>query len=274
MSEPVILLPLDGSQRALNALPVAKVFAALDGAPLRILHVTDRPPPLAELAAQLGVEPVELRGAAIESRPGEPASVILAVAQESPARMIVMNTHTKPAAPPEVLGHTALAVLRATPCPVVLVNPELDLAGWRLRRVLLPHEGTPATSDALRPGAEFARTADAELIVLQVAEAGIPVPAESGSLTPPAYLDQPQHEWPAWGGEFLERLACICPLSGLRVRLLLGRGAPAAEILRVAHEQAADLVVLAWKGRWGPERAATLRAVVAGGPCPILVVRI
>jgi nucleotide-binding universal stress UspA family protein len=34
-------------------------------------------------------------------------------------------------------------------------------------------------------------------------------------------------------------------LVGLRVRLLLGRGEPQAEILRVAREQSADLIVLA-----------------------------
>ena len=42
MTEPVILLPLDGSQPALHALPVARVFSALEGAPLRIMHVADR----------------------------------------------------------------------------------------------------------------------------------------------------------------------------------------------------------------------------------------
>ena len=63
MTEPVILLPLDGSQRALHALPVARVFSALDGAPLRIMHVADTPPPLPQLAAQLGLEPGVLRAA-------------------------------------------------------------------------------------------------------------------------------------------------------------------------------------------------------------------
>ena len=104
-------------------------------------------------------------------------------------------------------------------------------------------------------GAQLARRAGAELIVLQVVAADAPILSGRDSLAPPLYVDQPQHEWSAWAAEFIERLGCVCPLAGLRVRLMLGRGTPAAEILRVARAHVADLIVLAWKGGWGPERA-------------------
>ena len=39
MSEPVILVPLDGSKQALSALPVAKVLGEIERAALHILHV-------------------------------------------------------------------------------------------------------------------------------------------------------------------------------------------------------------------------------------------
>ena len=39
MSEPVILVPLDGSEQALAALPVAKVLGGIERAALHILHV-------------------------------------------------------------------------------------------------------------------------------------------------------------------------------------------------------------------------------------------
>ena len=39
MSQPVILVPLDGSNQALSALPVAKVLGEIERATLRILHV-------------------------------------------------------------------------------------------------------------------------------------------------------------------------------------------------------------------------------------------
>lgn len=93
-------------------------------------------------------------------------------------------------------------------------------------------------------------------------------------MTTPLYLDQPQHEWPTWVSEFIGRLACVCPLAGLRTRLRLGRGDPAPEILRVAREVSANPIVLAWKGDWTPERAVTLKAVVREVSCPTMVVRI
>lgn len=274
MSGLPILLPLDGSQSALNAMPVAKVFAELEGAPIRILHVADRAPQLAELARQLGVPPSELHGASLETRPGRAADVILQTARET-TRLIVLSTYTAEDEPADILGRTALAVLREADGPVVLVNPRLDLRGWSLRRVLLPHEGTTATSDAIRPAVELARRAGAELLLLQIAAASAPgAPADAGSMGPPAYIDQAQHEWPAWAGEFIERVACHCSLEGVRVRVILGHGTPGEEILRVAQEQAADLIVLAWKGRWAPDRAQTLKAVVRGAPCPTLVVKL
>jgi nucleotide-binding universal stress UspA family protein len=270
----VILVPLDGRSAALPALSVAKVFSELEGAPVRLLHVTEQAPPAADLARQLGLRTVELPGASLEARAGEPAATILAAAGDLHARLIVLCTHTAPGSPAGKVGATALSVLRGASCPVILVNPARPLQDWRLRKVLLPHEGTPATSDGAKPGAELARRADAELLVLLVAASGAANPQERGTLTSPFYLDQPQHEWPAWAGEFMERLACICPLSDLRVRLLLGRGSPSSEILRVAREESVDLIVLNWKGIWAPERAETLKAVVREAACPTMVVRV
>jgi len=274
VSDPVILLPLDGSEHALAAIPVALTFSQLVGAPLRIIYVSTKAPEPMELVELLGLSRAALGSFSVEAREGNPATVIVRAAEEMNARLVVMCTHTAAARPTDIVGSTVLAVLRQAFCPVVLVNPKHALHGWHLDRVLLPHDGSPAAAGAVGWAAEFVRRASAELLVLQVAVGGIPVPQERGSLTSPLYVDQPQHEWPAWASEFIERLACICPLAGLRVRLLLGRGKPAAEILRVAREQSADLIVLAWKGNWAPKHAATLKAVVRDASCPTMVAHI
>jgi nucleotide-binding universal stress UspA family protein len=274
VSQPVILVPLDGSEHALVALPVAKGFSEIEGATLHIIHVADHKTPPMELLGRVGLEPAELRGATIEAKTGEPATMILDAARETKASLIVMCTHTAPAKPGQILGRTAFGVLLGASCPVVLVHPERDLHGWRLHRILLPHDGSPAPSAALRSAAEFARRVGTELVVLLVAATGTPKPRERGSLTTPFYLDQPQHEWPAWAHEFIERLACLCPLDGLRVRLILAHGRPEAEIVRAATEHSVDLIVLAWRGEWGPEHAETLKAVVREAPCPTMVARV
>jgi nucleotide-binding universal stress UspA family protein len=271
MSEPVILVPLDGSKQALAALPVAKVLGEIERAALHILHVGEHERAGEDLRSRLGREAPVLDGFTIDARVGTPAVEILQVAGEIKPRLIVMCKHDG-AERGKMLGRTAMKVLHDALCPVVLVPPERGAIPWHLHHVLVPHDGTPTTSAALPPAAELAQLGHAELLVVHVTNIRA-APAEPGSLTTPRYVDQPQHEWPAWASEFMNRLACVCPLDHLHVRILLAHGNPAAEILRMSEKQSTDLIVLAWRGRWDAPRAATLKNILREAHCPIMVVR-
>jgi nucleotide-binding universal stress UspA family protein len=271
MSEPAILIPLDGSEQALAALPVAKVLGEIERAALHILYVGEHERADEELRSRIGREAPALDGFTIETRAGVPAAEILQVALEMKPRLIVMCKHSG-AERRKLLGRTAMKVLHDVSCPVVLVPPERGARPWHLHHVLVPHDGTPTTSAALQPAAELAERGRAELLVAHVTNIR-PAPAEPGSLTTPRYLDQPQHEWPAWTSEFVKRLACVCPLGRLHVRIFLAHGNPAAEILRLSEKQSTDLIVLAWRGRWEAPRAATLKDILREAHCPIMVVR-
>jgi nucleotide-binding universal stress UspA family protein len=271
MSEPVILVPLDGSEQALAALPVAKVLGEIERAALHVLHVGERESSEAQLRNRLAHGTPVLDGLTIETRVGTPPAQILQVARELKPLLIVMCKH-RHADPGKLLGSTAMAVLHAASCPVVLVPPERGTTPWHLHHVLLPHDGTPRTSAALPPAAQLADRAHAELLVAHVTDGGT-APAELGSLTAPRYVDQPQHEWPAWSSEFLNRLACICPLGHLHVRISLTHGDPAAEVLRLSEKQSTDLIVLAWRGRWDEPHAAIVKDVLGDARCPTMVVR-
>jgi nucleotide-binding universal stress UspA family protein len=272
MNQPVILVPLDGSQSALAALPVAKVLGEIEQTTLLLLHVAeDKTTPHAELLNRFRRESPVLDGIPIETRTGEPAAEILDIADGIKPQMIVLCTHSA-TEPRNVLGRTATSVLRKASCPLVLVPPDRGSTPWHLHHVLVPHDGTPSTSAALRPAEEIAGHAGAELLVVHVTDLR-PAPAESGSFTSPLYVDQPQHEWPAWSNEFIKRLACICPLGHLHVRMFLAHGDPAAEINRLAQEQSTDLIVVAWRGVWEAPRAAILKDLLGKARCPIMVVR-
>ena len=270
MTGPVVLVPLDGSKQALGALPIARRLAELAKASVRILHVTEAAGPLGKTAEALGLAAADLRGATLEVRAGSPAEAILAAAADCGATLIVMCAQSADVGPAGAIG-AALAVLSRAQCPVVMVGPTGAPAGWALRRVLALHDGSPSVSDALRPAAELAHEAGAELVVLQVA--GDERALEAGSMPPIMYLDQVQHGWPVWSEEFLQRLACVCPLADVQVRLRVAHGEPAAETIRVAGEESADLIVLAWKGRWEARHASRWNAMLQGAPCPILVTR-
>jgi nucleotide-binding universal stress UspA family protein len=271
MSEPIILVPLDGSKQALAALPVAKALGEIERAALHILHVGEHELAGDELRSRLGREASVLDGFTIDARVGTPAVEILQVAGEIKPRMIVMCKHSG-AERGKMLGRTAMKVLHDAPCPVVLVPPERGATPWHLHHILVPHDGTPSTSAALQPAAELADRGRAELLVVHVTDIRA-APAEPGSLTTPRYVDQPQHEWPAWTSEFINRLACVCPLGHLQVRIVLAHGDTAAEILRLCKRQSTDLIVLAWRGIWEAPRAATMKDILREAHCPIMVVR-
>ncbi len=269
MGEPIIIVPLDGSKQALAALPVAKALSEIERAALHILYIGGHELLKDELRSRLGREAPVLDGFTLDARVGTPAVQILQVAREMNPRMIVMCKHSGTERG-KMLGRTAMKVLHDAACPLVLVPPERGAAPWHLHHVLVPHDGTPSTSAALQPAAELAERGRAELLVLHVT--GKTAPAEA-SLTAPRYVDQPQHEWPAWTGEFVNRLASVCPLGHLHVRMLLAHGDIAAEILRLCKTQSMDLIVLAWRGLWEAPRAATLKDILREAHCPIMVVR-
>jgi len=271
MSEAVILVPLDGSQQALAALPVAKVLGEIEGAALHILQVGEHELAGEKLRSRLGREAPALNGFTIDARVGTPAVEILQVAKEVKPRVIVMCKHSG-GERGKILGRTAMKVLHDAECPVVLVPSERGARPWHLHHVLVPHDGTPSTSAALQPAAELAERGRAELLVVHVTDIRV-APAEAGSLTTPRYVDQPQHEWPAWTSEFVYRLACICPLGHLHVRMLLAHGDTAAEILHLSERQSTDLIVLAWRGIWEAPRAGTLKHILREAQCPVLVAR-
>jgi nucleotide-binding universal stress UspA family protein len=271
MSKGLILVPLDGSTQALAALPVARVFAEIEQADLHVLYVGEHRIANEELRSRLGRDASLLDGLPIDARIGMPATEILQVAQEIKPGLIVLCRHSGTERG-KMLGRTAMKVLHDAPCPMVLVPPERGVTPWHLHHVLVPHDGTPSTSAALRPAAEIAERGRAELLVAHVTDVKR-APVEAGSFTTPRYVDQPQHEWPAWAREFYSRLACICPLDRLHVRILLAHGDIAAEVVRLSEQQSTDLIVLAWRGIWEVPRAATMKNVLRQAHCPIMVVR-
>jgi len=272
MMPPLYLVPLDGSLRTLAALSVARSLGGIESGTVLAMHVTDEALAASEMTRRLGLDREELRGTVVEVHPGNPAEAILRVARERQAAVLVMCTHTAKPRAVGFLGATAAAVLRDAPCPVVIVPTDLDVASWSLENVLLPHDGTPTTSAAIGRATELARKAGANLHLLHVAAPG-GASAEPGSFSSPRYVDQRQHEWPAWAGEFLERFVVSCPMDVSLLRLSLARGDPGSEIVRFATVHPVDLIVLAWRGASDPGRARVVREVLRGAPCPVMVLR-
>lgn len=270
-----IIVPLDGSVPALAALPVAKRLAEQEGATLHLVHVEGRVHSPRDVLSQIGLTPEEVHNSVLNHLTGPPAVSIVHQATEHQSILIVMCTHTGLAKPDSGLGLVAEDVLRLAPCPVVLVSPGRGMHPWILRQILLPHDGTPTMAAAILPAVDLAEYSGAELWVLHVAAPRTAPPVEPGTIRAPRYLDQPQHEWPAWTREFLGRLYALGhPPEDMTLHLSLAKGEPSQEIVRFATEHESDLIVLAWRGHLEAERAATLKAVIQAAPCPVFILRV
>ncbi len=272
---PHVLVALDGSPASATALPVAQVIADQLGAEVAILHI---PTPEISLAAlrqrlrRLTATPLPLR---LEETP-EPAEGILHALDDPRVILVVLTTHGRTIGRRRGLGHIAEAVIARTTRPVLLVRPEAvqkrPVTGFH--HLLVPLDGTPTTALVLQPAAQLAQRLQASIDLLFVVSPDQPPPAEPGSIAAPRYIDQPQHEWPAWATEVIERLGCLC--AGLPrdvpVRTFLMTGDIAAAILHFAIKHDIDAIVLARRSHLEPGRARVLRSVLASTPCPVFLV--
>lgn len=140
--------------------------------------------------------------------------------------------------------------------PVVLIPAGARLPR-RIRRVLLPLNGTARSAAAVAEAAERFARGGAELVVLHVFDAE----------TVPKFWDQHAHAGQAWEQEFLAR---YCALPG--ARLELRSGAAAEHVAKVAGAEQADMIALAWSQRLDPGRAAAVRQTVLDAEVPVMLI--
>jgi nucleotide-binding universal stress UspA family protein len=267
-----VLLPLDGRPLSHAALPVARALATLVDAALHIIYVTNQPMTQEDLQKRLSLNAEDMHNTVFDVVSGDPVEGILRVATRRPHPIIVMTTHSSADRSERGLGPVTESVLQVAPCPMLLVPPEHTYQGWQLRQILLPQDGSPATASAVAPVMHLVQHTGAKLLVVHVSGADIRPPQEPGAITVPRYVDQPQHEWPAWTEEFLERVRSLSgepEKHGLRFFLALGK--PGSEIRRIAEEQQVDVIVLPWHGSLEARHASALKVVLLDAPAPILL---
>jgi len=141
--------------------------------------------------------------------------------------------------------------------PVVLVPAGARQLPGRIRRVLLPLDGTARSAVAVAQAAERFARGGAELVVLHVFDAQ----------NVPKFWDQQAHAGQAWEQEFLAR---YCALPG--ARLELRSGAAAEHVVKVAGAEQADMIALAWSQRLEPGRAAAVRRTILDAEVPVMLV--
>jgi nucleotide-binding universal stress UspA family protein len=250
MTATTVLAALDNS---LADKPVLKTALALGdalGATVEPIHVATDGGRVAHGEAEAAGLPLSvLRGPVIET--------LLTQGARTDVVALVAGARGMPGAR-KPLGSTALAIATTLPKPVVIVPPNAMPAA-AFRRVLVPLEGRLSETLTPRVIIDVARGSALEVVVLHVYD-----PTDL-----PAFTDQPQHEQDAWAEEFLRRY-CPWGIGSVRLEVRVGR---AEDLLPLVAEQThADLVALGWGQRLAEGRAPVVRAVLARGRTPVLLV--
>jgi nucleotide-binding universal stress UspA family protein len=292
-----ILCPTDFSDFSARALAHATAFARWYGARITLLYVSPLIPPVGAfppLVSSVAVEPLsreraldDLRafGASAAAagvpmdavvRDGSAGARILEEASEANADLVVMGTHGRGGFERLVLGSVAEKVLRKSPCPVLTVSrPAHDRTPHEppeLRRVLCATDLSPASREALRSAVSLARLSGARLTVLNVVDwpqQEVPGP---DFFDVPAYRRHLEADAARQLGEEVSGEAAQCR----GVREVVAAGTPWREVLRVAADDDAELIVIGVHGRNALDRllfGSTAQHVVRQASCPVLTVR-
>ena len=136
-----VLVPLDGSELAEDAIETANLLAGTLDTELTLLQVVESPPypyyylpydPDAELGAarqylQSHADRLRAQGKRVTARAtmGNPSWVVARVAREVEADIVVMATHGRTGLDRLVLGSVATATLQRSDVPVLLVRPSV-----------------------------------------------------------------------------------------------------------------------------------------------------
>ena len=262
MTTPSVLCPVDFSGSSRGALRYAASIAGHFGAGLTLLAVND---PLFKEAdeyagnSQLEEEtrreldrffsetfPEQVPGVSDVRREvtiGKPPQEILRVAREQQCNVIVMSSHGVTGFRKLFFGSTTERVLREAMVPV-LVTPESDRGPQRfddlrrlVRRVLVPVDLTPATSQPVHAARRVAETLAVPLVLLHVVEPARPLAIS------PLRASKIDAERRYRAERELEAAADAMP-ENIKAEALIAYGEAAEEIAKVASDRDAGLIVM------------------------------
>jgi len=140
-------------------------------------------------------------------------------------------------------------------------------------KILVPTDFSGAAVTAWTTARGLARRLGAELLLVHVFA---PPPLYSEGPFTGERVRQVYAAGRAWVDKTLEEWAAAARADGLAVRVEVREGSPHREILALAAEERADMIVLGTHGRGGLERAllgSVADRVIRLAPCPVVSVR-
>jgi nucleotide-binding universal stress UspA family protein len=273
-----VLVPLDGSEFALAALPTARAIANRFDADLHSISVVDRGADGSHLgalgAAALGVPVGDDHSTVVTD--DDVSGAILRRAVALGDCVVCMSTHGRGRLSGAVVGSVAREVVQRSVAPLVALGPLADRPGWSptrlwpeplsVPRIIACVDGSKTSEQVLPVAATWARALEMTLTILRVVEDGLPplrVPDSPGPANDPAsYVE-------GLAKQFAEHAPEV---RGEVVRDPIG---VASALKTYLDQRPAGLVALTTHARAGMQRVlfgATGASIVYASTAPCLVV--
>lgn len=295
-----ILLPLDGTRLAEQALPYVALVARRTGAQVHLATVRphsglapsdlpDMEPPqhmpeeyLAAVAGRLREAGVDNVSATVLTGPEIPRA-LEEHRQQIGGDVTVMCSHGRGPARRAWMGSVTDAYARMSAAPILVVRARPDSgaasdpsADVGFRRVLIPIDGSPLSLRALQPAVELTRPDGAAYTLVRLSEP----PRALGSWWFPAGAEMTEQQLAtarSGGEDDLEVASRRMTSLGADARTMFAFVDHVPEgILACAREQEASLIAMATHGRGGLRRltlGSTADKVLRAAECPVLIVR-
>lgn len=300
---PLILVPLDGSPLAEQAIPYAAATAGPDHE-LLLLRVAPAPEPARDYYTRRRLpmteqDLVKYEGSLVEELTREarrwadvaprvraravtgddPAEQLLKVAIEERVDLIVMASHGRGALGRWTFGSVADRVARSSPVPVMIVRPQdaaVEIGEAEVFRFVVPLDGSELAASALPVAERLARRTHRPVhlirVIPPVTEVVRSEPA-SGGLSPEVTHDV-YASIEANAGRPLAEIAQRLQAAGIPTTWEILVGAPDARIVDATHP--GDVVVISSHGRGGIRRwliGSVAEKLVRLARGPVVVVR-
>jgi nucleotide-binding universal stress UspA family protein len=293
-----ILVPLDGSVLAEQAIPMAESIAERAGSKVKLVLV-HQPLLLMEPGPAFAKMELAMRkadreylrsvvsrlrgrlGRALTSAvlQGPVAPTLARYGRELGTDLLVMTTHGRGGIRRAWLGSVADQLIRTSEVPILVVRPtEAGLGGSfpAPSNVLVPLDGSGLAEAVLGPAAVLARLWDAEISLVQVVRPVVPT-SDPPLPFPVGYSDQVTRMRREAAQDYVRDVAERLRGSGVKAsgEAVLGGGV-AETLLELARPERVHLLAIATHGLGGLRRlvlGSVADKLVRGAEVPVLVVR-
>ena len=190
----------------------------------------------------LEVTPHMVRGLA-------PAEVIVETASNLGSELIVMGTHGRRGLSHLLLGSVAERVVRTSKVPVLTVRASADIELPKNPKILVPHDFSEASADAVQRAAAWAEALEAEITLLHVVEPVVYPEFYSVDVLSDDLMERLVERSERALATAAEKL-----LGNIKARTQVEVGRAASTIVDYADPDHYDVVVMATRGLSGLEQ--------------------